>query len=42
MDNEFMAKVDFIPSVQNDRSSCEEQELWWWKTSVTRYSSGMV
>ncbi|XP_033608089.1 death-associated protein kinase dapk-1 isoform X3 [Cryptotermes secundus] len=36
-----MAEVDFNPSVQNYKSGCEEQELWWWKTSITRYSSHM-
>jgi hypothetical protein len=35
-----MVEVDFNPSVQNDRSGCQEQELWWWKTSIARYSSG--
>jgi hypothetical protein len=36
MDNEFI-EIDVNPSVQNDRSGCEEKELWWWKTSITRY-----
>jgi hypothetical protein len=41
MNNEFI-EIDFDQSVQNDRSGCEEKELWSWKTSITRCRKGMV